>query len=371
VLKVVTLVGTRPELIKLCLVIAELDKQLTHVLVHSGQNYDFELNEVFFRDLGIRKPDHFLDAAGKNAAETIARVIERFDVVLAQERPDAVLILGDTNSCLGVIVAKRRKIPVFHMEAGNRCFDQRVPEEVNRRIIDHVSDINLVYTEHARRYLIAEGLRADSIIKTGSPMREVLTAFATRIAASPILDQLELAEGGYFLVSAHREENVDDRARLSMLLQTLEALAAKYEKRVIFSVHPRTRARLGEFGLTTGQAVEFMKPLGFFDYVKLQQAAFCVVSDSGTLTEESSILGFPAVMLRDSHERPEGMDEATLIMAGLDRERVVDAVRVVRSQHATGLRPPPDYDPLNVSTKVVRIILSYHDFVRRTVWFES
>jgi UDP-N-acetylglucosamine 2-epimerase (non-hydrolysing) len=369
--KVLTLVGTRPELIKLSLVIAELDRQLEHVLVHSGQNYDFELNEVFFRDLKIRKPDHFLQAAGATPAQTIAHVIERFDVVLEQVRPDAVLILGDTNSCLGVIVAKRRRIPVFHMEAGNRCFDQRVPEEINRRIIDHVSDINLVYTEHARRYLLAEGIRAETIIKTGSPMREVLTTFAPQIEASEVLTTLGLADGGYFLVSAHREENVDDRERLTRLLAAVESLATEFHKRVIFSAHPRTRARMEAFGLKPQPSIEFIKPVGFFDYVKAQKHAFCVISDSGTITEEASILGFPAITPREAHERPEGMDEAAVLMVGLDPGRMSEAVRVVRSHRDVQFRCPPDYDVANVSRKVVRIILSYRDMVRRTVWCED
>jgi UDP-N-acetylglucosamine 2-epimerase (non-hydrolysing) len=369
-LKVLTLVGTRPELIKLSRVIAELDRHVHHTLVHSGQNYDFELNEIFFRDLEIRRPDHFLEAAGATPAQTIALVIERIDKVLEAERPEAVLILGDTNSCLGAIAAKRRRIPVFHLEAGNRCFDDRVPEEINRRIVDHVSDINLVYTEHARRYLLAEGLRPDTVIKTGSPMREVLTYFSAQIEASVALATFQLEPEGYFLVSAHREENVDDKARLAILLETLEALGAAFPKRILFSTHPRTRDRLERYGLSAGPTVEFVKPLGFFDYVQLQRNAFCVISDSGTLTEESSILGFPAVTVRESHERPEGMDEGTLIMTGLDRGRVVDSVNVLRSQRRDATRAPVDYMADNVSTKVVRIILSYVDFVRRTVWYE-
>ncbi|MFO1422305.1 MAG: UDP-N-acetylglucosamine 2-epimerase (non-hydrolyzing) [Candidatus Competibacteraceae bacterium] len=369
-LKLITLVGTRPELIRLACVIAELDKYIQQIIVHTGQNYDFELNEVFFRDLALRKPDHFLDAAGPTAAATIAQVIERFDQVLEQERPDALLVLGDTNSCLGAIPAKRRKIPIFHMEAGNRCFDQRVPEETNRRIVDHISDINLVYTEHGRRYLLAEGIRPDTVIKTGSPMREVLTTFAANIAASDVLDRLGLTPDSYFLVSAHREENVDDPIRLATLLVTLDALAAEYNRRVIFSVHPRTRTRIETFGLTVGPAVHFMKPLGFFDYNCLQQNAFCVVSDSGTITEESAILGFPAITIREAHERPEGMDEGILIMTGLHKERVLESVRVVRAQRHEIFHAPLDYAPDNVSKKVARIILSYTNYVKRTVWFE-
>jgi len=368
VLKVLTLVGTRPELIKLSLVIAELDRHVQHVLVHSGQNYDFELNGVFFCDLAIRKPDHFLEAAGATAAETIARVIERFDKVLAEVQPDAMLVLGDTNSCLGVIAAKRRKIPIFHMEAGNRCFDFRVPEEINRRIVDHVSDINLVYTEHARRYLLAEGMRADMVIKTGSPMREVLSTFSQSISRSDVLDRLGLAPGEFFIVSAHREENVDVPERLQALIDTLVALASTFGKRVLFSAHPRTRARIESFGISVPASVEFLMPLGFFDYVKLQTDAFCTVSDSGTITEESAILGFPAITVREAHERPEGMDEGTLIMSSLQADRVIEAVKVVTTQARGVLRAPVDYDAANVSKKVVRLILSYTDFVRRTVW---
>ena len=367
-LKVLTLVGTRPELIKLSLVIAELDRHVEHVLVHSGQNYDFELNEVFFRDLAIRKPDHFLEAAGATVAETIARIIERFDKVLEAEQPDALLVLGDTNSCLGVIAAKRRKIPIFHMEAGNRCFDFRVPEEINRRIVDHVSDINLVYTEHARRYLLAEGMRADMVIKTGSPMREVLSTFSQGIEQSDVLTRLDLVRGDFFIVSAHREENVDVPERLQMLIDTLVVLASTFGKRVLFSVHPRTRVRMASFGIAVPASVEFLTPLGFFDYIKLQTEAFCTVSDSGTITEESAILGFPAITVREAHERPEGMDEGTLIMSRLEADRVIQAVKVVTSQATGGMRAPVDYDATNVSQKVVRLILSYTDFVRRTVW---
>ena len=366
--KVVTLVGTRPELIKLSLVIRELDCHCQQVLVHTGQNHDFELNEVFFLDLSIRKPDHFLDIAGGTPAEAIARTIERFDKVLEQEKPDAVLVLGDTNSGLGVIAAKRRQIPIFHMEAGNRCFDQRVPEEINRRIIDHTSDINLVYTEHARRYLLAEGIRPDTVIKTGSPMREILGEFSTQIEASDVLERVGLKAGDYFLVSAHRQENVDDEKRLRMLTDSLDALAKEFGKRVLFSVHPRTRSRLVEFDLEVRSGIEFMKPVGFFDYIYLQQNAFCVVSDSGTITEEASILGFPAITIRDAHERPEGMDEGSVIMTGLSKDRILDAVKVVHAQAQDRFRAPLDYSATNVSQKVVRIILSYTDYVNRVVW---
>ena len=371
-MKVLTLVGTRPELIKLSLTIAELDRHASHVLVHTGQNYDFELNEVFFRDLRIRRPDYFLDAAGGSAAATIARVIERFDDVLAKETPDAVLVLGDTNSCLGVIAAKRRQIPIFHMEAGNRCFDARVPEEVNRRIVDHVSDVNLPYTEHARRFLLAEGLRADLIIKTGSPMREVLRHFDSEIHASTVLSTLAVAPEGYIVVSAHREENVDAPDRLRLLVQTLRELVATFSLPVLFSVHPRTRQRLAALGDTGPiDKLRFADPFGYFDYMALQLHAFCVVSDSGTLTEESAIAGFPAVMIRDAHERPEGMDEGVLVMSGLRPERVIEAVKLVRSQPIADRASPGDYESTNVAAKVVRLIFSYVDYVNRTTWFRS
>lgn len=373
-LKVMTIVGTRPEIIKLSRVIAELDRHTRHVLVHTGQNYDYELNQVFFDQLHIRKPDHFLDAAGKSAADTIAAVIAKADAVLARELPDALLLLGDTNYSLAAIAAKRRKVPVFHMEAGNRCFDDRVPEEINRRIVDHISDINLPYTEHARGYLLREGLRPETIIKTGSPMREVLEYHAADIAASRALQRLKLKPGGYFLVSAHREENVDTPENLSDLLASLDALSHKYRKRIIMSTHPRTRKRLATLAKRKIPAkVEFLKPLGFFDYVRLQQEAGCVLSDSGTLTEESSILGFPAVMLRQAHERPEGMDVGTLIMSGLAPERVLAAVKATMTAYADKAQPfavAADYRDNNVAAKVVRIIMSYTDFVNRTVWFK-
>ena len=371
-LKVMTIVGTRPELIKLSRVIAELDRRTRHVLVHTGQNYDYELNGIFFKDLGIRRPDHFLRAAGRNAAETIGKVIARADAVMAREKPDALLVLGDTNSCLSVIAAKRRKIPVFHMEAGNRCFDERVPEEINRRLVDHISDINLVYTEHARRYLMREGIAPETVIKTGSPMNEVLVHHAPYIERSRVLDRLELAPRQYFLVSAHREENVDDPGRLSDLLAALDAVARKHRRRVIVSTHPRTRARLAaRRRQRVSSKVEFLKPLGFSDYVRLQVDARCVLSDSGTLTEESSILGFPAVMIREAHERPEGMDETTVIMSGLKAERVMDAISLAIDHYAEQERPfrvVRDYEADNVSLKVVRIVLSYTDYVNRTVW---
>lgn len=371
-LKVMTIVGTRPELIKMSRVIAELDQHTQHVLVHTGQNYDYELNQLFFEDLAIRKPDHFLEAVGENAAQTIARVIEKSDEVMEKEKPDAVLLYGDTNSCLAVISAKRRKIPVFHMEAGNRCFDQRVPEELNRKVLDHLSDINLVLTEHARRYLIAEGVRPETIIKTGSHMREVLDYYMPKIQLSDILTRMGLEPGGYFIVSAHREENVDTPENLTDMVETLNALVLQYEIPVIVSTHPRTQKRLDALNLgNLDSRIQFLKPFGFCDYVKLQMEALCVVSDSGTITEEGSLLNLPAVTIRNAHERPEGMDVGTLIMAGLKKERVLDAVRVIIAQHKKASRvmaPVDDYEALSVSKKILRIVLSYTDYVNRTVW---
>jgi len=371
-LKVMTLVGTRPELIKMSRVIAELDKQVHHVLVHSGQNYDFELNQVFFDELDIRKPDHFLGAAGDTAAKTIAEVIAKADAVFEMENPDALLLYGDTNTCLAVIAAKRRKIPVFHMEAGNRCFDQRVPEELNRKVLDHLSDINMVLTEHARRYLIAEGIRPETIIKTGSHMEEVLDYYMPRIEASDVLQREGLEEGGFFIVSTHREENVDTPENLRDLLETLRALAETYQYPVIVSTHPRTRKRLEALGESLDHPlIRFVKPFGLLDYIKLQMSAFCVLSDSGTITEEASLLNLPAVTLRSTHERPEGMDEGTLIMSGLKKDRVLDAVRVVARQHERGVRVISrikDYEAGSVSKKVVRVVLSYTDYINRTVW---
>lgn len=370
--KVVTLVGTRPELIKLSLTIGELDRTVDHVLVHTGQNHDFELNEIFFRDLEVRKPDHFLGVSGATPAAIIAQVIERFDAVLEQENPDAMLLLGDTNSCLGVIVAKRRKIPIFHMEAGNRCFDDRVPEEINRRIVDHTSDVNLPYTEHARRYLIAEGLPAERIVKTGSPMTEILRHFRPRIDASDALAAHGLTRGAYFVASAHREENVDSPARLRALIDALNAIVGEYDMPVLFSTHPRTRRRLDALAdVAADERIRFVKPLGFFDYVRLQLDARCVISDSGTLTEESAILGFPGVMIREAHERPEGMDDGTVIMCDPRREALLRAVALVCRHAGAPRRLPPDYAPDDVSSKVVRIILSYTDLVNRTVWFKG
>jgi len=372
--KIMTIVGTRPEIIKLSRVIAELEKYTEHVLVHTGQNYDYELNEVFFNEMGIKKPDYFLNAAGDNPAVTIANVIAKSDAIMAEVKPDGVLLYGDTNSCLSVISAKRRRIPVFHMEAGNRCFDQRVPEEINRKIVDHLSDINMVLTEHARRYLIAEGINAETIIKTGSSMLEVLQFYRSRIEASGVLDSLGLADRDFFLVSAHREENIDSETNFKNLLESLNAIAQTYGKRVIVSTHPRTRKKIeAQTDCHFNPLIEFMKPLGFFDYIHLQQHAYCVISDSGTITEESSILGFPAITIRQAHERPEGMDEGTLIMAGLLSGDILDAIRIVTEQlteNSNLVRLVGDYDADNVSKKVVRIIVSYADYINRTVWKE-
>jgi UDP-N-acetylglucosamine 2-epimerase (non-hydrolysing) len=370
-LKVMTIVGTRPELIKMSRVIAALEQHTRHVLVHTGQNYDHELNGVFFEELGIRRPDHFLEAAGETVAQTISRVIERSDAILERERPDAVLLYGDTNSCLSILAAKRRRIPVFHFEAGNRCFDQRVPEELNRKVVDHLADINLVLTEHARRYLLAEGIRPETIIKTGSHMREVLDHYLPLIRRSDVLDRLGLAAGRYFVVSAHREENVDSPQLLADLLDSLNALAAHYGYPVIVSTHPRTRSRLEALGAASDARIVFSRPFGFLDYVQLQLQAFCVVSDSGTVTEEAALLGFPAVMIRNAHERPEGMDAGTLIMCGLRREGVLDAVRTVTLQAAVPgarTRPIADYENPQVSQQAVRVVMSYVDYVNRTVW---
>lgn len=373
-LKVMTIVGTRPELIKMSRVIAEFDMHTQHILVHTGQNFDYELNQVFFDDLGIRKPDYFLGAVGSNAAQTIARVIEKADEVMEAEKPDALMLYGDTNSCLAVIAAKRRKIPVFHMEAGNRCFDQRVPEELNRKVLDHLSDINLVLTEHARRYLLDEGIPPDRIIKSGSHMQEVLEHFEPKILGSKILDKLELKAKNFFVVSAHREENVDTPANLQDLLNTLQALVETYNMPVIVSTHPRTRQRLEALGIDgLDSRIQFLKPFGFFDYIKLQMEAFCILSDSGTITEEASLLGLTAVTIRNAHERPEGMDQGTLIMSGLKSERVLDAVRIVTSQDQAGAirRVVPDYEGGLVSQKVLRIVLSYVEFINRTVWSKN
>ena len=370
-LKVMTVVGTRPEIIRLSRVIAKLDRHCDHVLVHTGQNYDHELNEVFFSELGIRRPDHFLEAAGATAAETIGQVIIAADKVLEAQRPQALLILGDTNSCLVSIAAKRRKVPIFHMEAGNRCFDFRVPEEINRRIVDHTSDINLTYSQIARDYLLREGLPPDQVICTGSPMREVIDHYRPGIDASDVLARLGLETGKYFVVSSHREENVDDPARLQLLLALLEGLASTYGQPVIVSTHPRTRKRLDALGVALPAQVQFLKPFGFLDYVKLQSAARCTLSDSGTITEESNILNFPALNLREVHERPEGFEEAAVMFVGLNLERVLQAMPIVEAQSRGSSRTLElvnDYAPRNVSDKVLRIIMSYTDFVNHKVW---
>lgn len=369
-LKVMTIVGTRPEIIKLSRIIDELRKYTDHVLVHTGQNYDYELNEVFFQDLGVHKPDHFLGSAGETAAQTIANVIAGVDKILDEVKPDAVLLYGDTNSCLSVISAKRKKIPIFHMEAGNRCFDQRVPEELNRKIVDHLSDINMVHCEHSRRYLLDEGLRPEKVIKTGSPMREVLDYYKDKIEASDILDRLGLKGKDFFIVSAHREENVDSEENFNNLLDTLNAVARKYDKKVIVSTHPRTRKKLEQLGREDfDERVEFMKPMGFFDYNKLQLTSHCVISDSGTITEESSFLKFPGIMIRQAHERPEGMDVGVVIMSGLKSERVIESIDIVTSQYAEAIpQEIADYKSDNVSSHVVKVIQSYTDYINRTVW---
>lgn len=372
--KILTILGTRPELIKMSLVIKKFDHLTNHVLVHTGQNYDFELNQIFFDDLAIRKPDHFLNAAGATAAETIANVIKGSDEVFAREMPDAVLIYGDTNSGLAAIAAKRRKIPVFHMEAGNRCFDQRVPEEINRKIIDHLSDVNMVLSEHARRYLLAEGLPAERIFKTGSHLEEVFEWIGPKIEASSVLKELGLEKGAYFLVSSHREENVDDPDRCRALLETLNALANSYRAPIIFSTHPRTRLRFDAIeGPPVDPLVRFLRPFGFSDYVRLQKDAKCVLSDSGTITEEAALLRLRAVNIRDAHERPEGMDAGVLIMCGVHPETVLDAVSATLARafaHAPQPHLVDDYHGGAVSEKVVNIVLSYIDYVNRTVWWK-
>lgn len=371
ILKVMTVVGTRPEIIRLSRVMAALDRHCEHVLVHTGQNYDYELNEIFFHDLEVRKPDHFLNAAGSNAAETIGNVIIGVDRVLAVAQPDALLVLGDTNSCLAAIPAKRRKIPIFHMEAGNRCFDQRVPEETNRKIVDHTADINLTYSDIAREYLLREGLLPDRIIKTGSPMFEVLTHYRTGIEASDALVRLGLEKGKYFVVSAHREENVDSERLLNALVETLNRVAATYNFPVVMSTHPRTQKRIDAKGIRFHPNVRLLKPLGFKDYVKLQICSCAVLSDSGTISEESSILNFRAVNIREAHERPEAMEEASVMLTGLNPDRVMQALAILQQQpvgESRLLRQVADYSMPNVSEKVARIIVSYTDYINRVVW---
>jgi len=374
-LKVMTLVGTRPELIKMSRVIAELDKQVNHILVHSGQNYDYELNQVFFDDLDIRKPNHFLNVSGDSVAKTIADIIAKADDIFELEKPDALLLYGDTNTCLAILAAKRRKIPIFHMEAGNRCFDQRVPEELNRKVLDHLSDINMVLTEHARNYLLAEGVHPETIIKTGSHMEEVLDHYMPKIQASDILKKEGLEQDKFFIVSTHREENVDTRENLKDLLETLRVLVETYQYPIIVSTHPRTRKRLEELEEHVEHPlIRFVKPFGLLDYIKLQISAFCILSDSGTITEEASLLNLPAVTIRHAHERPEGIDEGTLIMSGLKAERVLESVKVITSQHKRDsrvMKVVEDYQGGSVSKKVVRVVLSYTDYINRTVWFKT
>jgi UDP-N-acetyl-L-fucosamine synthase len=370
-LKIITVIGTRPEIIRLSRVIAKLDQYCDHRLVHTGQNYDSELNDVFFRDLEIRGPDLFLAAAGESAAETIGKVIIEVDRLLAQDRFDAFLVLGDTNSCLAAIAAKRRQLPIFHMEAGNRCFDQRVPEEINRRIVDHLADVNLTYSSIAREYLLAEGLPADQIIKTGSPMREVLSYYRPKIERSDALARLGLQQQRYFVVSAHREENVDEEARIHRLFSALSAIADRYGEPVIMSTHPRTRKRIEECKLIVNPLVRLLKPFGFLDYINLQMNARAVLSDSGTITEESSILNFPALNIREAHERPEGMEEGAVMMTGFNVDRILQGLEILQDQargEQRNLRLVSDYSADNVSDKVVRIIHSYTDYVQRNVW---
>lgn len=370
-MRVMTVVGTRPEIIRLSRVIAKLDEYCDHVLAHTGQNYDYELNEIFFQDLGIRKPDHFLDAAGTSGAETIGKVIIAVDRVLAEVQPEALLVLGDTNSCMAVIPAKRRKIPTFHMEAGNRCFDMRVPEEINRRIVDHTADINLTYSAIARDYLLREGLPPDMVVKTGSPMYEVLNYYREGIEASDVLQRLSLEAGRYFVVSAHREENVDSDTNFLKLVRVLNTVAESYGYPVIVSTHPRTQKRVDAMGVAFHANVRLLKPMGFKDYNKLQLTAKAVLSDSGTISEESSILNFPALNIREAHERPEGMEEAAVMMVGLEETRAMQALQVLESQlrgDERSLRLVGDYGMPNVAEKVVRIIHSYADYVSRVVW---
>ena len=373
-ISVMTVVGTRPEIIKLSEVIKELDNNVNHTIVHTGQNYDYELNELFFEQLGIRKPDIFLDAIKGTPSETIGDIIAKSDKVYREIKPDAVLLYGDTNSCLTVIAAKKRKIPIFHMEAGNRCFDLRVPEEVNRKIVDHLSDINLPLSEHARSYLLAEGMKPETVIKIGSPMKEVLNANMEKIKSNNILEKEGLKAKKYILISIHREENVDSEKNFIDFLDSIDEISKVYNLPIIISTHPRTRKKLEEIGYKkNNKLIRFSKPYGFHEYIKLQMNAFCVISDSGTITEESSILNLPAVTIRQAHERPEGMDEGTLIMSGLNKDRIIESIEVVTSQHREKrtTKIVSDYDVDNVSIKVLRIILSYVDYINRTVWHKE
>lgn len=368
-LKVLTVLGTRPEIIKMSQVLPKADKYFDHIIAHTGQNFDYELNEVFFKDLGLRKPDYFLSAAGPNAATTISNVIMKVDELIDLVKPDAFVLYGDTNSCLSVISAKRKKIPIFHLEAGNRCFDQRVPEEINRKIVDHLSDVNMVHSEHARRYLLDEGLKPELTFKVGSPMYEIFDKVMPQINASSILATLGLKEKDYFLVSIHREENVDYTENLLSLIESLNYIAEKFNRKVIVSTHPRTRNAIDKIqNLKLSEKVIFMKPMGFFDYVKLQKNSFCVLSDSGTLTEESSILKFPAIMIRQTHERPEGMDVGVLIMSGIEKENIYQSILMATEMNTGTDRNIDYYDRLGFSDQVIKIIQSYTDYVNRTIW---
>jgi UDP-N-acetylglucosamine 2-epimerase (non-hydrolysing) len=373
--KIMTIVGTRPELIKLSLIIKELDKFTNNIFVHTGQNYDYELNEIFFSDLKLRKPDYFLNTVGKTTAETIGNVISKSDEIMDKEKPDAILLYGDTNSCLSVISAKRRKIPVFHLEAGNRCFDQRVPEELNRKIVDHLSDINMTNSEHARRYLISEGIRPETIIKVGSPMMEIFKCYGDDIDKSQILKKLSLKSGNYFVVSAHREENIDSDRNFNNLIDSLNAISDEFNKQIIFSTHPRTMIKIKKLHSSKlSPDIKILKPLGFFDYIYLQKNSYCVISDSGTITEESSLLGFPAITIREAHERPEGMDVGTLIMTGLKKDDIIESIKIIISQHGDdkdSFEKIPDYNTGNVSKKVLRIIMSYTEYINQKVWFKG
>jgi len=373
-LKVMTIVGTRPEIIKLSRVICEFEKHTKHILVHTGQNYDYELNEIFFNELEIRKPDYFLDSVGESVASTIGNIISKVDKVIEQEAPDAILLYGDTNSCLSVIAAKRRKVPIFHFEAGNRCFDQRVPEELNRKIVDHLSDINMPLTEHARKYLISEGIRPETIIKTGSPMKEILNYYSPKINNSKILENLNIDPNEFFVVSAHREENIDSDINFKNLLESLLEIVKVYNKKIIVSTHPRTMKRLKEMKKNNlNKKILFLKPMGLFDYVKLQMSAYCVISDSGTISEESSILNFPAIMIRQAHERPEGMVEGVLIMSGLHKNNVINSINIVTSYDYSKriFNIVDDYDIDNFSKKIIKIVMSYVSYVNRTVWHKN
>lgn len=375
-LKVMTVVGTRPEIIRLARVMAALDasEAIDHVIIHTGQNYDYELNQIFFDDLSIRKPDHFLNAAGKTATETVGQILIKIDPLLESEKPDAFLVLGDTNSCLCAIPAKKRHIPIFHMEAGNRCFDQRVPEETNRKIVDHISDINLTYSDIAREYLLKEGLPADRIIKTGSPMFEVLNHYLSEIENSDVLRRLHLEEGKYFVVSSHREENINSEKNFNGLINSLNQIAERYQYPIIVSTHPRTRKMIEAKNVEVRSEIQFLKPLGFNDYNALQMKSFAVLSDSGTISEESSILNFPALNIRDAHERPEAMEEASVMMVGMNTERIMQGLTQLKSQKRGGARSfrrVADYSMPNVSDKVVRIIISYVDYIKRVVWSEK